>query len=498
MGSYSRVAKTGVLWGFLSRGVNEAFAIPTSMVLARLLTPEDFGVGAAAAFFVQIATRITSLGFNTALVQLKVINRQHTATVFAANLLFGVAAWLILTLTAGPLGRAFDSEAATAALPIAALTFLISPFAAVPSALLVRDLRYREATILDGSFVVIACLSSVSLALMGYGYWSLIYSQVIATTIPTIARMWVVQWWPSLAVSKAAFDDLLAFGMGLQAKRLLDSLAQNIDNLVVGRMLGLHALGYYDRAFTMTTRAVNALNSAGPSVSFRILAILSDDAERFRRAYRRLVLTATFIAYPTLALLAVFAEELFDVMFGSQWGPAVLPFRVLCVAGALKFVTGYASTATQSMGLVWGEVSRQLLYLAAIVAGAAVGATFGIVGTAAGVLGATALMFGTMHHYLTQSTNITWRDVLQAQLPATLCAAGLLVLALSIRGVLMGVVSDSLRVAVSLSVSIAFVLAFVRYCRFAELNEIVHETLLEYLPRATAWLPRRAERHVEG
>ena len=495
MPSYGRHAKVGALWGFLGKGINEVVAIPTSMVLARLLTPHDFGVAATGWFFSQIANRLTNFGMNTALVQLKEVDATLTSSVFYLNVGAGAVVWAVLTLGADWLGSLYHSVEAAQALPVVALTFLINPLGSVSLALMLRDGRYQALIWLEWLGTFSTAGASVVLAWLGFGYWSLIYGYVLGGAVATIGRVGAAGWRPRLTFSMASLNQVLSFGVGLHTKRLLDSVAQNVDNLVVGRMLGVTALGFYDKSFTMMNRAVMMLSSAGPMVSFQVLSRLQGDDERFRLAYRKLLVLTTFIAYPAFAFLVVVAPELFLFMFGEQWTPAVWPFRILCIAGALKFVTGYVSSATQARGRAWGEVWRQLAYVFAIVVAAAVGSRFGLVGVSLGVLVATVVMTYSMHDFLQKTTSVAWGDIIETQVPALVCAAGLTLSLLLVRAAIAALQPTGIHPIVFMSVSglvaTVFEVAFVRWHSFVELRAVLLETVLDFVPQL-AWIVGKA------
>jgi teichuronic acid exporter len=494
---YGRLAKVGVLWGLFSRGFGEAIAIPASMVVARLLTPHEFGVVAAANFFVQLAQRLTNLGLNMALVQRKELTPAHTTTVFVFNMVLGFGMWGLLALSAPWLGLLFRSEDVSVALPIAGLTFAISSAGSVPQALIVRDLRFRVSVAIEAVYAATAAGMAVWMAWRGYGFWSLIWSQIIASSVQTALRVLASGWWPSWSFSWASLKELLSFGIGLHFKRLLDSAALNVDNLVVGRTLGLSPLGFYDKGFTMMNRAVNLLSAAGYSVSFRIFAIIHGDDARFRLAYRKVILASTFVSYPALALLACIGPELFYFMFGPQWDLAVAPFQVLCAAGALKTLNVYVSSAVQSAGQVWGEVQRQLWYLALIVVGVAVGSVWGLVGASVGVLGATLVMSILMQHLVHQVTALTWRDLFEPQVPALVCTAGLVAALEALRALTATgrplSTSDAIAslIAATLTVGV-FCLGFVRWSGFRELNQVFEEAVTDLAPALAPWLGVKA------
>jgi len=196
----------------------------------------------------------------------------------------------------------------------------------------------------------------------------------------------------------------------------------------------------------------------------------------------RLAVAAALI----FAALVVVAPELFDVMFGRQWASAVGPFRVLCVVGALKFLNGYASTATQARGLAWGEVWRQSGYVAAIVVGAAAGSRYGLLGVSFGVLIATIAMTVAMHDFLRRATSVSWADIIGTQVPALACSCGLVfclvVMRAAIQAAWPGGVAPLAVLAAGGTVSLLYALAFVKFNPFAELRLVVFETVCELAP----------------
>lgn len=492
--SYGRFARIGFLWGMGTRAAGEFLAIPTAMITARLLSPTEFGIAAAAGFCIQLAARLTNVGFNIALVQIKELRPEHSSSVFVAHLVLGLAAWTGLWAGAPYVAQLFGSPDVAAVLPIAASTFFIGAFGSVPAALLMRELRFREASTADFSYTACVAVLSIAMAWAGYGYWSLVYGQVIGTIVQTGLRLWYAKWRPTMRFSRAAIDDLLVFGFGLYFKRLLESGAQNLDNLVVGSTLGITGLGLYDKAFSTMNRAVVALSTTGPTVSFRILSIIHEDHNRFRLAYRKLLLTATLIGYPALTLAISVAPELFYLMFGPQWSAAVVPFQLLCVAGMAKLAIAYASTAIQSKGRVWSEVGLQIGHVALIVGGVAAGSRFGVAGAAGGALAATALMGIFMHGLLLRVAGLGWRDVVGPQVPAITCSAGLALILMGLPILCRQQLSIHLDAAwqlfaVKAIAGAVFYLLFIAFSGFAGVRALVREAVADLPPWAARLAP---------
>jgi O-antigen/teichoic acid export membrane protein len=485
MASYGQQAKDGFVWGLLGRGGSIVVATGTSVILARLLTPHDFGVVATAMFFIQIAQRLANMGFNTALMRLPNLREDHSATVFTINVLFGVVGGLALALSSPWLAAFYRSEDAGRVVPLAGLAFGLGCLAVVPSALLARRLRFKTLTLIEAIYYTIVSVLSIWMAWLGMGYWSLIYAFVLATLLDVFVKFGFARWRPSIAMSRQAFMELWSFGAGLHLKRLLESVALNIDNLVIGRILGVTMLGFYDKSFTTMNRAVALVSSAGQTVSVSVLGRIQEDAERFRQGFRKVTLGVSLVGYSTFAALAALGMPLFLVMFGSQWTAAVAPFQVLCAAGLLKLYIAYVSAAVQAKGRVWGEVWRQAVYAGLIVVGVIVGSRWGLTGAAFGVLAATVIMTVLMCDLLLRVTTMTSADIVVPQLAGLSCAV-VVAVAITVARLLLWTVSGDPPVFAQLLVEAgAGGLAgslFLLFCPFREGRELVRETLFDFAP----------------
>lgn len=402
-GSYAKIAKRGAMWSMVRQSIRGLLAFPSSMILARLLAPQDFGIGAALTLVIQFASRLTQLGLNAALVRLKTVDDTHEGTVFASNLLQGVLLYALLVLGADIAGRVVNSPEAAAAIPFAALTFLISPFSAVPSARLSRALRPQDAARADFVDLLLAQLVTVASAALGFGYWSFVYGGLTGSLAATLTRIGMTSWTPSFRVSRAAWHEMLRFGAGVQAKRILEYAGQNADTLVIGNALGMTALGFYDKAFSFMNRIALRFVLA-PGTSFRIYSVLTQDSDRFRRAYQRMASSVLMAALPLFIGMGVAAPELFTVMFGVNWITSAPAFRWLVVAGALQIYGSVLNPVNEAAGQIWLQVWGQALFVALVAAFVFVGVQWGVVGAAVGVVAAAGLRTLIMMHVLGRAT----------------------------------------------------------------------------------------------
>ena len=497
-------ATAGVIWGFFREGVTEIIFFPTSMILARLLSPEEFGIAAAAGFFTMLASRLSELGFNAAIVRSKEVKPIHLSTLFAVNLGLGIITYAVLSLAAPVVGAFYGIPQPGRALSVAAVTFLIAPWGAVPAALLTRNLQYRKSTTVDWSQSAVYSSASLLFAWMGASYMSMVYARLGAALTAAGLRMWFAGWRPSLRFSWPALREVLSFGAGTHAKRLLDYAAQQGDNLLVGKFLGMTALGFYDKAFSTMNRFLSRLNTGGPGVMFRIFALIHEEPERFRRAYRRVLMSASLVGFPIFAALIIMAPQVMVVLFGEKWLPSAAPFRLLCLVGALKLMNSYASAAVQATGNVWSEVWRQVLLITMMVVGILLFRAWGPTGAAGAVLLATAAMSILMHTLLHRVAHLTWREVLGPLTPAALCAlgvAGVLVLVDVSMRQLWQSPSPWLLLAFQVPLAALFALVFALWAPLPELRGLVRDVTRDLAPpmiKRQAWAQAYWNRTTEN
>jgi len=421
--SLGKVAKRGAAWSIFRGGFSQLIHLPAAAILARLLSPEDFGIAAASWFFTQLAQRMGAFGLAAGIVRSKVVRPDHLSSAFVLNVIMGVVMWAALTLSAPAIADFYRNDMVGETLPFAALVFLVTPFGTVPMAMIQRNLRFRAQAAVEWTFQLSVPLVSIPLALAGYGVWSLIWGHVLGSAMTAAVKIALARWRPSVRLSRTALAELAPFGIGVYAKGLLNFAAQELDNVLIGRTLGLTALGFYDKAFNSASKLRKRL-TVGPAVSFRIFAMMQDEPERFRRAFSKVTLSATLVGYPVLLGVAAAAPALVLFLFGDTWRPSIVPLQLLCAAGALRLLNSYVLSASEALGFIWAGVWRNVVYLVSIVVGVWVGSRWGIEGAALAVLAATVVQVGLMQDLMRRIGGFTWRTLLSPQVPGIVAGLG--------------------------------------------------------------------------
>jgi O-antigen/teichoic acid export membrane protein len=474
------------MWAYIRTGVVGLISVPATIVLARLLSPSDFGIAAVAFFFAQLASKLSSGGFGLSLVRIKELRPDHLSTVFALNVVTGALGCAVLVFAAPYIARFYATPELGSVLPVVAVTFALGSLTMVQQALLTRDLRYRELATIGSLDVAVGSITAVVFAWFGFRYWSLVLGDLSGAFVKWIYGVWVVGWHVRLQFAPAAARELSSFAMGSYARKLLDHFTRNVDNLVIGRFLGIVPLGFYDKAFSICNKVFNKMTVVGPAVSFRIFAIIQDDPLRFQRAFRKVIMTVTLAGYLVFAALGAMAPSLIVVVLGEKWRPSVIPFQILCVAFSFRVLNQYANAAEQARGWIWPQIWRMAAQVGCIIVGVYLAVPWGITGAAVAVLGATIVMFFLTQGMMRTATGLGWADVLQPQVPAITGAAALIGMLWGLDAIMPRATSPVVVLATQMSATGLFALAFAWWCPFAEARVLMHEIVSDVSPRAAS------------
>ena len=409
-------ARTAAGWQFLSRGLSTGLQMITSIVLARVLMPKDFGIVAMAMIVTGCAGVFSNLGLGQALVQRREITDEHLRSAFWGTLVMGVLLCGVVVVIAPWVGAYFHEPRIVPVLRLTALTFVLSPFAVVPRSLLQRKLDFRT-PLSAGLASSLACGAvGITMALLGYGYWSLVGARLVGELVSTVALCILTRYTPPLIPAVRGIRDLYSFGVGVTGSGLFNYLAGNADYFVVGRMLDAAALGLYTRAYTLIIMPIALVNASIAPVLFPAFSRLQDDPERLRKAYGRVLTVIALVGFPALALLGVSAPELIPAVIGDQWRGAIIPTQILVLGGILRTITNPVGALVRGVGgaYVYGEAWRQAVYAGLLAIGAWLGSHWGIVGVAWAVLAVLVVYtflfahlayvcagFGAMHYLST-------------------------------------------------------------------------------------------------
>jgi PST family polysaccharide transporter len=421
-------------------------------------------------------------------VRIKELRSEHIATVFTMNAAVTGVAVLALLGAAPFIGSFYGTPEVAWLLPLVAVAFVLGAFSNVQQALLRREMRYREMTTIGTVDLMVSSVTAVFFAFLGFSYWSLVLGDVCGAFVKFVYGVRVVGWHSRIQFDRQAARELSSFAAGSFVRRLLEHLTRNVDNLVVARTLGMTALGFYDKAFSLTNRLYLRITVVGPNVSFRIFSIIQDEPERFRLAYHKVIMTTTLVTYTAFAVLGAMAPQLIVVAFGEQWKPTVLPFQILCFSFAMKTLNQYAVSASEARGWIWSQVWRQIVQVICIVVGVYLASPWGIDGAALAVAGAGLVMFFLTQSMMRAATGLAWADTLRPQVPSFVLSGLLGVSLVTVNYALVAWAPPHLILLAQAFAAGLIVLAFAWWCPFRDVRVIMHDTVGDLSPRIARWI----------
>jgi PST family polysaccharide transporter len=374
------------LWMFAGSGAESVLKIVVLLVLARLLTPEDFGLVSAALTVVALAEVTGRIGVAPFIIQIRTLTREHVATGLTATVAIGVLLAGLIYLLAEPISRLYRLPELQPFVEVFALLFVIKGLGLVSEALLQRELRFpRIAVITLMSYIIGPAIVAVTLAVLGFGAWALVIGQLVQQVIATVCYLLSARKDLTLGFSWSTFVSMFRFGFGMTLVQIGSYIAQNGDYFIVARTLGADALGYYSRAYLLLQQASALVGRMGDKVLFPTLATIQDDRKRLQRALNRALSLVAMTQVPMTALLVILAPEIILVLMGPQWGPAVVPFQFLIVVLFFRTAYQFVGSILKAAGRVYIAAAWRWAHATAVILGAVIGQEFGLPGVAIGV-----------------------------------------------------------------------------------------------------------------
>ena len=319
-----------LFWKFLERIGTQGVQFVVAIVLARLLSPADFGLIALVTVFIAIANVFVQSGLNTALIQKKQIDNLDFSTVFYSCLGLASAIYLLLFFLAPFIGEFYGNQAKLVpVVRVLGLMLVLGALSSVQEAYVARNMMFKKLFYRSIGAIVPAGVLGIIFAYLGFGIWALVVQQLTNSFLMCLIMWLTVKWRPEFSFSVVRWKSLFSFGWKLLCSALLDTCYQNMRNLVIGKMFSPTALGYFNRGDQFPYLVVNNLNASIQSVMLPSLSSVQDDRPRLKSMARRAIVTSSFLVLPMMAGLAAIAKPLTLIVLGEKWLPAV-PFIQIC------------------------------------------------------------------------------------------------------------------------------------------------------------------------
>lgn len=335
-----------LFWSMLNNGTLQLLNILFGVVLARLLTPGDYGIVGVLTIFTLIAGNLQSSGFTQALINLKPPKPEDYNSVFWFNVIVSVVLYTILWFCAPLIAAFFHQPVLVDVSRFVFLAFLISSLGIAHAAYMSKNMMNREIAIINLIALLCSGVTGIILAFNGYAYWSLAWQQVIYITVLNIGRYYFVKWRPIFKIDFGPVKRMFGFAVNILFTNIINTLSGQILTFIFGRFFPITQVGNFTQANKWNTQANTFVSGTLTQVVQTVLVSVNDDKERQKRIFRKMIRFTAFVTFPVMLGLALVANEFVIVVLGNKWLDCIPLLQVLCMAGAfIPFYTVYQHLA---------------------------------------------------------------------------------------------------------------------------------------------------------
>ncbi len=319
-----------MLWTGFERLGTQLIQFVISVLIARILLPDDYGLIGMLAIFMGIAQTFIDSGFANALIQKKDRNQEDFSTVFYFSIVVAALFYVILYVAAPFIAEFYHQPLLTHITRIYMLTLLVNGFSISQTAILTINLNFRIQAIISIASIIISGSIGIILAYSGYGVWALVWQGLTMSITRTISIWIASRWMPLWSFSTKSFKKLFSFGSKLLASSLINNIYSNISTLIIGKAYQAADLGFYTRANQFAQLPTQTISNIVVKVNYPILSQLQDDNAKLVNTYKSLLRTPVFLLYPILFGLAILAKPFIEVLLGDKWLLSASLIPILC------------------------------------------------------------------------------------------------------------------------------------------------------------------------
>lgn len=362
----------GLFWSFLSSGGMQLLNLIIGIFLARLLSPGEYGIVGMLAIFTLLANNLQESGFGVALVNIKDIKHNDYNAVFWFNVGMSVLLYVILFFSAPLIASFFHQPCLIPLSRFVFLGFIIASLCISPNAMLVRGLKMKEKAITSLSALVVSGTVAVILAIKGFSYWSLATQQILYNVVICFGRFYYTRWYPTFKVDFTPVKQMFSFSYKVLITAVLTTINNNVLTVIFGRLFPAQAVGNFTQANKWNTMANQMVTNTMAQVAQPVFTQVTDDNERQRRVFGKMLRFTAFLSFPALFGLALVAPQVILLAIGDKWIDSIPLLQILCISGAfIPLYTVYQNlflSQGKSGTYMWLTIGQIAIMLTAVLA----------------------------------------------------------------------------------------------------------------------------------
>ena len=419
---------SGFLWNTLSSSASMIIEFTTGIVLARLLTPRDFGLVGMLAIFIGLSNLIINSGFSQALIRKTDCTQEDYSTTFFFNIITGGFLFVCMYASAYWVGVFYEEEQLELILKVLAIGVFFSAFAVVQRAQLVQRIEFKKLSYVSILASLISGVVAILAALKGFGVWALVVKNVLNIFVTTVLLWFINKWLPKFVFSRKSFKDLFGFGFNLLISGFIANLFTNLYSVVIGKYFSPASLGYFNQAERFRTLPSQNLTTIFSTVAYPVLSKVQDDKKRLRSAFSSLLSIAAMLVIQSMFGLMAVSEEVIILAIGEEWRPSVPLLNILCCFGIFVPLNSLNANILNVVGRSDLYLRTQLFLQSTKIFVVIAGILFGIEALAISIVVSSAVSYFVFVKYAAQHTNYGIKDQIKDILPHVLIGIAMMII----------------------------------------------------------------------
>ena len=341
---------SGMIWSFVQRFGTMAISFVSNIILARLLSPDDYGIIGMLMIFIAVANTFVDGGFGSALIQKKEPTREDYSTIFWWNMFLSLVLYGVLYMSAPAVARFYDLPLLSQVLRVQGFVLILNALSIIQQNQLRKQLKFKRLASVTVASAVLSAVIAIVLAYLGWGVWALVAQQLMLSGFTAIL-LWVLnKWYPLLSFSKESFKQLFGFGGFMLLSSLINTIFNYIYCLIIGKLFSASTMGYFSQAKKIEDATAMSVTSVVEQVTYPILSEHQNDKNKMRSILKRFNTCTFFIVTPMMLLICLFAEPIVVFLFTEKWLPVAPYLKILALHGIPMGLQGVNYNAIAAIG----------------------------------------------------------------------------------------------------------------------------------------------------
>lgn len=350
MSTHITKTRTGIIWSFINQGGAQVLNLIITFILARLVSPEEFGTIAMVTVFTGFAIRFVDFGFSASLIQKKEVSQNDINTVFFFNVISGIVLTILFFFLSPFIAEFYDVEILSVLTKALSIIFLITAITGVNKALITKDINFKLSSIIFLVSLILSSALAIFLAFKGFGVWSILIKLVSQELFTSILYFIYYPVHQKFKLNKESFNSMFKMGRNVAGDSIINYWSRNADNLLIGKMLNGAALGIYSKAYAIMLLPLTNFSRVISRVMFPSFSLIQDNLLEIKRIYLNATKVIAFLTFPMMGGLAILSEEFVLTAFGPNWVEMIPLVSILSVLGASQSILSLNGVIYNSLG----------------------------------------------------------------------------------------------------------------------------------------------------